>query len=120
VDPERSYTPTQRLIDSLAQYLNDMGMGTPEQAALWALRWAHDRPDLDPERPVRGPLHREPEGETLAKIRALLGEDPRLAEVEADRDRWKAEAGALAESLARVQADLDAVREMLAGIGRPA
>lgn len=122
VDPDRSYTPTQRLVDALAEYLRDARLeGTEEDVALAALRWMHLRPDLgDPEDRTRGPLAREPEGETLAKIRDLLGEDPRIAALEAERDRWKAEALASAETLARVQADLTALQEMVASIGRPA
>ena len=120
IDPERSYTPTQRLVDSLAEYLADQSWDDIDELAVLALRWAHDRPDLDPERPGRGPLAREPEGETLAKIRALLGDDPRVEALEVERDRWKAEALASAETLARVQADLTALQEMVASIGRSA
>jgi hypothetical protein len=120
VDPDRSYTPTQRLVDALAEWLTSQSWDSTDELAVLALQWAHDRPDLDPERPGRGPLHREPEGETLAKIRALLGEDPRLAEAEAERDRWKAEAQESAAALARVQSDLSALQEMVASIGRSA
>lgn len=121
VDPERGYTPTQRLIDALAEYLREARLeGTEEDVALAALRWMHLRPDLgDPEDRTR-PSARTASDVTLDQIRALLGEDPRLAALTVERDRWQAEAQASAEALARVQADLVALQEMVASIGRSA
>jgi hypothetical protein len=85
----RDYSPSDRLLDTLAAFLDSHGFATPEQAARWALTWFHDRPDLeDAERPNVGTVERTPE-QILDKIRLLVGgRDPEVEArlIEAERD----------------------------------
>lgn len=121
IDPERHYNPTERLVKALTAYLREQEeLDSLEEQAVAALRWFHLRPDLgDPEERTRE-MHRTSSDVVVEKIRDLLGVDPRIAQAEAERDRWKEEARIATETLARVQGDLSALREMVASIGQMA
>jgi uncharacterized protein YbjQ (UPF0145 family) len=65
------YTPSERLVRALAHFLEQAGTLDVTALAFAALRWAHERPDLDDlEREPREPLT---DGQILARIRLLVG-----------------------------------------------
>lgn len=69
--PGKSYTPTARLVDALAEWLTEQSWDDTDALATLLLTWVHERPDLEPVE-AREP---EPltEGQILAKIRLLVG-----------------------------------------------
>jgi hypothetical protein len=73
------YTPSERLVRALAHFLEQAGTLDVTALAFAALRWAHERPDLDDlEREPREPLT---DGQILARIRLLVGgRDPETEE----------------------------------------
>jgi hypothetical protein len=112
---DHEYTPTDRLLTTLAAFLDSHGMDTPEQAARWALTWMHDRPDLpDPEPQVHVPLT---DAEKLDRIRLLVGGrdlvlEEKYAEAIAEADR-------LARECDRLNDVLSTLSEMAKGEVKP-
>jgi hypothetical protein len=109
----RDYRPTQRLVDALADWIDttDLSASTPQELAVLFLTWAHYRDDLDHEPRPLVPLT---EKDILNKIRLLVGQPDLSVELEEAR-RQRDEANA---HLVRVQRDLDALSDMVKGIGR--
>jgi hypothetical protein len=65
------YTPSERLVRALAHFLEAAGTTDVTALAFAALRWAHERPDLEHlEREDREPMT---DGQILARIRLLVG-----------------------------------------------
>lgn len=115
----RDYRPTQRLVEALSAAMNEM-YGTTEEIAAAVLAWFHERPDIEhTERPLV-PLS---DRQTLDRIRVLVGTpDPdQTAEIASlrwentDLRRQRDEAN---EHLAKVQRDLDGIKELMEGVGR--
>lgn len=118
----RDYRPTQRLVDALADWIDttDLSSISPQELAVLFLTWAHERPDIEHETRPLVPLS---DRQTLDRIRMLVGvPDPDQTEqiesltgelIEARRQRDEANA-----HLVRVQRDLDALSDMVKGIGR--
>jgi hypothetical protein len=79
--PGKGYTPSERLVQALAAYLDIHGWegASPEQIATFALTWAHERPDLgDIEAREREPLT---DTQIVERIRLLVGgRDPETEE----------------------------------------
>ena len=68
----RSYTPSERLVKALTEFLEQAGTNDPAGLAYAALNWMHERPDLgDPELRVRSSEPKTPE-ELVAAIRTLV------------------------------------------------
>lgn len=125
---ERTYRPTDRLVDALTAFLVEQRFDTPLVArdlATLFLTWAHERPDLsDVESRERRDLT---DAEILDRIRGLVGRPlqnevnearvaaaealARLAVAEAERDEAVAR-------FQRVEADLAALRDLVDGLGR--
>jgi hypothetical protein len=77
--PGKSYTPSDRLLNALAEWLTEQSWDSTDALALLALTWFHERPDLaDVEARTAEPLT---DGQILAKIRLLVGgRDPETEE----------------------------------------
>lgn len=120
MEPEhhRTYSPSERLVKALTEFLESAGTLDPAGLAYAALTWFHDRPDLgDPEVRERGPLT---DAEVVARIRLLVG--GRDVELEAkyeellrrhdavceERDELSARLGEVVEDRDRIRNDLDA------------
>lgn len=116
----RAYQPLPATLDSLVAFLEQAPVKITDlrDMAHLMLTWAHERRDSvregEPEVAVQPVVVESESQRTLDAIRSLLGDSG----VEAERDQWKAEAQALAGSLARVESDLQAVRDMLGQVGR--
>jgi hypothetical protein len=68
----RTYTPSERLVKALTEFLEGAGTNDPAGMAYAALNWMHERPDLgDPELRVRSSDPKTPE-ELVAAIRTLV------------------------------------------------
>jgi len=66
------YTPTDRLVAALMAFLSEQGdIGGLEETAVAALRWFHERPDLEPAE-EREP-HTMTDAEIIARVRLLVG-----------------------------------------------
>lgn len=117
---ERTYQPTDRLVDALVAYLSglDLDVATPMSLALSFLTWAHERPDL--EHSTRPGGRELTDAEILDRIRGLVGQ-PQRQEIEALRaelEQARAERDAAIDQKARYERDLDALRDLVAGLGR--
>lgn len=124
----RDYVPSERLILALAEWLTEGvirdGAQSPRSLAESMLRWAHERPDLgDVEH--RTPQALAPE-QILTRIRELVGrplvddlETARTQAAEAQDAARQAteERDAMARTLAAVQRDLNALRDMIPTVG---
>lgn len=120
----REYQPTDRLLDALTAFLDEMGTMETRDLARAFLTWAHERPDLEP-------VEREPRTltaeEIVERIR-LLAWSPIAGEVaEANRRAEKAtleaeearvERDAIAARMVSVERDLATVREIMGEIGK--
>ena len=119
----RAYNPTARLVEALAAWFTsddrlDDGMLSPTALAESALRWMHERPDLeDVERTTREPLT---DAQIIERIRRLVS-SPLEAEVtylREQNERLTRERDENAAALVAVQTDLAALREMFDSVGR--
>lgn len=120
----REYQPTDRLLDALTAFLDEMGTMETRDLARAFLTWAHERPDLEP-------VEREPRTltaeEIVERIR-LLAWSPIAGEVaEANRRADEAERratiacgdrDAIAARMISVERDLATVREIMGEIGK--
>jgi hypothetical protein len=76
----KEYEPTERLVRALAHFLEAAGTSDVTALAFAALKWAHERPDLED---IEGRGSREPltDGQILSRIRLLVGgRDPETEE----------------------------------------
>lgn len=83
----RDYRPTQRLVDALAEFMQDtamVGSWDSESLAIKILTWFHDRPDIEhTERPLVPLTDRQ----MLDKIRVIVGQPDQSEEIDALRAR---------------------------------
>ena len=113
----KEYTPTERLVNALAEYLEQAGTMDPLALSYAALQWLHERPDLgDLDRGPSEPLTAE---DQIRKIRSIVDggrysdleneiEKLRAALQDAEKDRDEAitKAEATQKRLEKVAEDL--------------
>lgn len=100
------YRPTERLLNTLAEFLAEHSWDNVDDLALLFLTWANERPDLDHEpRPIVPLTDRQ----VLDKIRLLVGQ-PNLAD---EVDALKAENLELANEVTRLKEERAALRDLL-------
>lgn len=122
----RDYTPTQRLLDALSEFLEgtlDLRNVTAEELALTFLTWSHDRPDLDHETREAVVLTDE---QIVARIRSLVWSPvavdlgnarDAVAKAERERDEAIAQRDEIAARMAKVERDLQAFRDLAGQVG---
>lgn len=129
VDPEytepvttREYRPTERLVEALIAALDDALENGENRAdvARRILTWFHDRPDIDHEPRPLVPLT---DKDVLNRIRVLVGTpDPdqteRIDVLTAELIQARAERDEANAHLAKVQRDLNDIRELMGEVGR--
>ena len=130
VDPDytepltsRTYNPTARLVEALAAWFSsddrlDDGMLSPTTLAESALRWMHERPDLeDVEHASREPLT---DAQIIERIRRLVSSplESEVSFLRQQNERLIRERDDNAAALVAVQTDLAALREMFDSVGR--
>jgi hypothetical protein len=129
LDPEytepvssREYRPTERLVEALIAALDDAIENGEDRAdvARRILTWFHDRPDIDHESRPLVPLT---DKDVLNRIRVLVGTpDPdqteRIDVLTAELIQARAERDEANAHLAKVQRDLNDIRELMGEVGR--
>jgi hypothetical protein len=124
----RDYTPSDRLVAALTEYLADQMLDGADLGSIAeaALKWAHERPDLpDVEATQREPLTAE---QIVERVRMLVGAP--LAAVLAEREQRMAEMaegqrlqsvtiGNLTRQVEDLRAERRALRDLLTEDGGP-
>lgn len=123
----RDYSPTQRLLDALTEFIEgtlDLRSVTAEELARTFLTWSHDRPDLDHETREAVVLTDE---QIVARIRSLVWSPvavdlgnarDAVAKAERERDEAIAQRDEASARLANVERDLKALTDLVGQIGR--
>jgi predicted RNA binding protein YcfA (HicA-like mRNA interferase family) len=121
----RAYNPQERLVKALTSWLEENWTAEldMDEVATMFLTWAHERPDLEH---VERDVTAYTDEEMVQRIRAIVGQpfSVELKDATAENDALKAlveqrtiERDEVTAQLAKVQRDLDAIRDMLGGIG---
>jgi hypothetical protein len=105
------YRPTERLLNTLAEFLAEHAWDNVDDLALLFLTWANERPDLDHEPRPLVPLT---DKQMLDKIRMIVGQPDQTETIERlTRERDEANA-----HLVKVERDLAGLRDLIEGIGK--
>jgi hypothetical protein len=121
----REYNPQDRLIKALTSWLEENWTSEldMDEVALMFLTWAHERPDLES---IERDVVAYTETEMVQRIRAIVGQpfsvelkdaQGRVDELEAQLTQRTTERDEANARLVKVQRDLDAIKDMLGGIG---
>ena len=105
------YRPTERLLNTLAEFLAEHSWDNVDDLAMLFLTWANERPDLDHEPRPLVPLT---DRQIIDKVRMLVGlpdQTPLIEELTRQRDEANAH-------LAKVQRDLNDIRDLMGEVGR--
>lgn len=101
------YRPTERLLNTLAEFLAEHSWDNVDDLAMLFLTWANERPDLDHEPRPLVPLT---DRQILDKVRMLVGQPDQSAEIAALRS----EITILESEVNRLREERTALRELLA------
>jgi predicted RNA binding protein YcfA (HicA-like mRNA interferase family) len=121
----REYNPQDRLIKALTNWLEENWTSEldMDEVAVMFLTWAHERPDLEH---IERDVVAYTDEEMVQRIRAIVGQPFSVELKEAQEELAQmqelvysrtAERDEVAAHLAKVQRDLDAIKEMLGGVG---
>lgn len=100
------YRPTERLLNTLAEFLGEHSWDNVDDLALLFLTWANERPDLDHEPRPLVPLT---DRQILDKVRMLVGQPDQSAEI----DALRTEITTLEAEVTRLREERTALRELL-------
>lgn len=121
----REYSPQDRLVKALSEWLEDNWTTEipMDEVAMMFLTWAHERPDLEH---IERDVLAYTDTEMVQRIRAIVGQpfsvelkeaQEQMAAMQLLVDSRTAERDDASAHLVKVQRDLNAIKEMLGGIG---